>query len=365
LPKYNPPTRTATFDVEVNPGKPCKQKIEIVPGSIEDRIQRRLKAPLRPDRISIFYERKTKAYRDQSRKASEVQSKKIKQRYAKKISNPNFTSEIKMEVLPPVTSPRKCVDGFVYHTKKYNDGPVFKPAEDSSEKITIYALIDRKTYTVRYVGETSNFYARMRSHRDRNKPDNNSNLLYWKREVDYDFRMDILAVVSVSDLVEAERAWIAYFRARGRLYNIEHGGNDSQRFVRPDPWEFRPEVTICQPSSLNNRNGFPCYKEFYPGHPSFQKCTDLGQIFYIYALLDTTDSTVRFVGKTNKIETIAKSHKKHVLCTSKQLDRWKRKIHYRYEVQVLACVSRQHRKSAEKQWIFYFKSLGQLYNYNY
>jgi hypothetical protein len=108
------------------------------------------------------------------------------------------------------------------------DGPVFKQST-RKDAIEIYVLLDPLDNTVRYVGASWHARTRFRKHKDPNYPDNNWELTKWKTDVRNSFRYAVIASVDPGVWEDAERAWIAYYRQRGHVYNIEEGGISPRR----------------------------------------------------------------------------------------------------------------------------------------
>jgi hypothetical protein len=89
----------------------------------------------------------------------------------------------------------------------------------------IYALVDPRDGTVRYVGKSTQPGDRLDQHISR--PHKNRKLRSWirtlnkKRERPEFHAIDLVAL---ADWPEAERKWIAFYRERGVIFNIEDGG---------------------------------------------------------------------------------------------------------------------------------------------
>lgn len=90
--------------------------------------------------------------------------------------------------------------------------------------ITIYALVDPFDESVRYVGVTRDPHARMVMHKKRQT---NPGMRLWFTElksIAASPRMVSLGRCHPSHWEKAEQKWIKWFRKRGRLYNLHHGG---------------------------------------------------------------------------------------------------------------------------------------------
>ncbi len=103
----------------------------------------------------------------------------------------------------------------------------------------IYALVDPRDLTVRYVGKTTCPELRIEQHMD--SPTNWS-MRQWFDEVIPE--MHVLQLCSDAQWEDAERGWIAYFRKRARLYNIHPGGKIEPRDTNQDqplPHQAKPK----------------------------------------------------------------------------------------------------------------------------
>lgn len=89
----------------------------------------------------------------------------------------------------------------------------------------IYALVDPGDNTVRYVGKSIQPGDRLDSHCE--KPHANKRLRDWIRKLRKGGKrpeLHAIDLVFLADWPEAERKWIAFYRARGQIFNIEDGG---------------------------------------------------------------------------------------------------------------------------------------------
>jgi hypothetical protein len=100
----------------------------------------------------------------------------------------------------------------------------------------IYALVDPRDETVRYVGVTSRpLNRRLAMHLE--SPTNIATAM-WFRELDAAWQRPDIRVIEPAlegRWEQAEMYWIAWFQARGKLYNVDPGGRyrDEQGNVRP------------------------------------------------------------------------------------------------------------------------------------
>lgn len=89
--------------------------------------------------------------------------------------------------------------------------------------VYIYAIVHPRKGTVRYVGKSVDRVRRDSEHLA-NRWQGNRELADWIRLRRGNIEIHHLDVVGEPHWAEAERAWIAFFRSHGRLYNIEDGG---------------------------------------------------------------------------------------------------------------------------------------------
>lgn len=108
-------------------------------------------------------------------------------------------------------------------------------------------------------------------------------------------------------------------------------------------------------------NGFPLYLKSYPLCPKFQTPLETGQCLYIYALVDATDNTVRYVGQTNNLAQQSAFHKKHTQ-GHPALWQWKKSTNFNFSIYVLCKISYTDRNKAVKQWVEYLRQIGKIYN---
>lgn len=91
----------------------------------------------------------------------------------------------------------------------------------------IYALVDPRDNTVRYIGKTEKPGLRFTSH-VRGESTYNRRLASWIKNLWRKRRMRPAMVpietVELSTWAEAERRLISFYRSRGRIFNIEAGG---------------------------------------------------------------------------------------------------------------------------------------------
>ena len=90
---------------------------------------------------------------------------------------------------------------------------------------SIYALLDPRDGSVRYVGVTSqSLDARLRQHIER---PSNYGVKMWVRDLKESARepqASLITLCTKRTWSKAERYWIAWFNARGRIYNVHRGG---------------------------------------------------------------------------------------------------------------------------------------------
>ncbi len=95
-------------------------------------------------------------------------------------------------------------------------------------KIQIYALIENKTKSIRYVGMTSiSIENRFRRHIKGAKEGSHLYISRWLRKIKFKAHPILLETVpSNKSWQKAEQKWIAYYRAKGaRLTNLTDGGD--------------------------------------------------------------------------------------------------------------------------------------------
>lgn len=92
-------------------------------------------------------------------------------------------------------------------------------------RVTIYALVDPRDDTVRYVGKTTNVSRRLKQHVESGQ--GTARMRAWVREVSESgatVQIERLSLETDDTWEDAERAWIGFFRARGKIYNVNNGG---------------------------------------------------------------------------------------------------------------------------------------------
>jgi len=90
--------------------------------------------------------------------------------------------------------------------------------------ICIYALIDPRDNTVRYIGKTSSPQHRLRQHIEQ---ESKGRKFKWVTEMKASGvlpRMEILERVPIFEWEAAERRWIAFYSNHGSILNVEIGG---------------------------------------------------------------------------------------------------------------------------------------------
>ena len=103
-----------------------------------------------------------------------------------------------------------------------------------AEEYAIYALVDPRDDTVRYIGYSSNPTKRLGQHLEGKTT--NRRFVRWLDELhQYRWgcvpRLVILEHVPRNMWDEAERRWIAYYRERGNLLNVADGGRAKPDFL--------------------------------------------------------------------------------------------------------------------------------------
>lgn len=112
---------------------------------------------------------------------------------------------------------------FPLYLAHFPKAPRFKKPEQPEYAVFIYVLVDKNDNTVRYVGKTVNPDRRLHDHRKFNA--GNMQLWKWKKKINFNYDLRVIAVVDQSVCREAERGWIRYYRSIGRIYNIGDGGD--------------------------------------------------------------------------------------------------------------------------------------------
>lgn len=97
--------------------------------------------------------------------------------------------------------------------------------------IVIYALVDPRDNTVRYIGQTNNLNERMQAHRSAAV---NKWVGAWVRDlatVGQSFQCKVITRSAVQHADAAERYWIAFYRSLGTLFNESEGGGSNRRGI--------------------------------------------------------------------------------------------------------------------------------------
>lgn len=109
----------------------------------------------------------------------------------------------------------------------------------------IYALVDPDDSTVRYVGKSIRPGDRLDSHCE--SPHANKRLRDWIQRLRKGRKrpeLHAIDLVLLVDWPEAERKWIAFYRKRGQIFNIEDGGPSRPRPGRANIPRRQPEVRV-------------------------------------------------------------------------------------------------------------------------
>ena len=100
----------------------------------------------------------------------------------------------------------------------------------SREHVAIYALVDPFDETARYIGKTTSPKRRHGQHVEATQ--RNWKLQDWIKDLDLQHvvpRLQVIEWCRRKDWEARERHWIAWYRARGVIYNIEDGGASPKR----------------------------------------------------------------------------------------------------------------------------------------
>lgn len=115
----------------------------------------------------------------------------------------------------------------------------------------IYALLDPRDLRVRYVGMTrSSLDERLAGHR---KQPTNKAMRRWFRDLTEAGKEPVARLLSAprDRWEDAERGWIAWFRQRGELLNVDPGGNCRKAGGAPIASKMRPPA----PWNAKGRHG--------------------------------------------------------------------------------------------------------------
>jgi hypothetical protein len=131
------------------------------------------------------------------------------------------------------------------------DWPKFRGGPCSTTYV--YALLDPRDETVRYVGVTNDPTRRLEQHRSAELT--SRSIVGWTRglaAIGLNIEMVVLAKVCGKVWERAERSWIRFFRSRGRLYNVHPGGKLPGEPTSPRP----PRVPKKVPKPAKAVTGF-------------------------------------------------------------------------------------------------------------
>lgn len=112
---------------------------------------------------------------------------------------------------------------------------------------------------------------------------------------------------------------------------------------------------------LTAETGFPIYRKNYPNAPKFTAPLPTENAAIIYALIDPSDNTLRYVGRTANLAQRSKDHMKYEQ-GNPALWKWKTSIDFKFSIFIICRVSWRDRKAAEQEWIAYFRQIGYIYN---
>ncbi len=135
----------------------------------------------------------------------------------------------------------------------------------SSRGTVLYLLLDPLDKTVRYVGVSSRPFTRLQFHIE--QPGNHL-LRSWVaglRAMHVEPILHIVGEVGERDWEKAERDWISFFRSKGLLYNVHHGGAfdgngrgaPKMKPVTAAPMNYRSElaeVRLVKPGVVRKRS---------------------------------------------------------------------------------------------------------------
>lgn len=116
------------------------------------------------------------------------------------------------------------------------DGKAIRPS--SHRPIVIYALIDPRDMTARYVGRTRKLRSRLKQHWSSPV---NQEMAQWRDDLAKSgmrFRIAPITVVTANMASHAEAYWIAFYRSLGTLYNVSAGTSKS---AKRDAWGYDVE----------------------------------------------------------------------------------------------------------------------------
>jgi hypothetical protein len=121
------------------------------------------------------------------------------------------------------------------------DGKALKTSK--ARPVVIYALIDPRDMTARYVGQTRQGL-RVRLSEHWSAPCNHE-LCQWRDDLSaagLRFRIAPITVSSVKLANEAEKYWIAFYRSLGTVYNVSAGNTEPTSSVaKRDAWGLTDE----------------------------------------------------------------------------------------------------------------------------
>ena len=103
--------------------------------------------------------------------------------------------------------------------------------------VTVYALVDPRDSTVRYIGQTMAPVARLSCHLS-NVSSTAEERRDWMAELLASGSRPVMVTLercSVEESASRESYWISFYRSRGRLYNAEHAATRVNNRFKPRP----------------------------------------------------------------------------------------------------------------------------------
>lgn len=123
--------------------------------------------------------------------------------------------------------------------------------------------------------------------------------------------------------------------------------------------QYLPSSYVINPAYLDAPSKFPRFDTSFPHSPGFYQAS-LNNKYYIYVLVDCSDDTVRYVGKTNDLARRLVEHRKGLSFHNYALHNWK--IAAKFKLIVVDRAAEQNWQQAERAWIKYYRRKGRIYN---